>query len=68
MEQRVFYKPVMVSGKQFQIYIPKNVADALEIKGRDEVEIVIKKTGRVIPISRTSNFGRKEANGSEQGQ
>ncbi|MAF50778.1 MAG: hypothetical protein CMH64_01675 [Nanoarchaeota archaeon] len=39
----------MVSGKvRFQIYIPKNDADALELKDHEELKVTIEKTGRTL--------------------
>lgn len=50
METRTFYKPAMKSGngKQLQIYIPKRIAEGLDIHDREELEIVIKKTGHIV--------------------
>ena len=53
-ETRIFYKPVILLGKQLQVCIPANIVNGLEIKDRDEVEISIKKTGKIIEKSRPS--------------
>ena len=56
--ERIFYKPVMKSGKSFQIYVPQDAIKALEILDRDELKITIEKTGN--SIEKTEKFVRKE--------
>ena len=58
--ERIFYKPAMKSGTQFQVYLPLEVIKALEIQDRDELMINISKTGRKIP--KTTRFQKKEEN------
>ena len=55
MEQRTFYKHAMKTGVQLQLYIPKDIALALDIRARDELEITMKKTGRVIERKRVAS-------------
>lgn len=64
MEQRVYYRPAMKSGLQFQIYVPKDVAEALGIKDRDELEVMLRKTGRKIEKKTMPmhTFGNKKGN------
>lgn len=52
--ERIFYKPAMKSGKNFQIYLPQSDVLALEIKDRDELKITVEKTGR--SIEKTTRF------------
>ncbi len=58
--ERIFYKPLMRSGvNQFQIHIPKSDIEALEAKDRDELKVIIEKTGRSIPKGE-NRFKKKE--------
>ena len=60
METRTFYKPLMKTGDKgsFQIGIPKEIIDGLSLMDRDEVEVVIRKTGRSV-AKRVNNFKKK---------
>jgi bifunctional DNA-binding transcriptional regulator/antitoxin component of YhaV-PrlF toxin-antitoxin module len=50
MTERIFYKPAMKSGEtQWQIYIPKAIAEGIGLENRDELKITVEKTGRKIP-------------------
>jgi len=60
--ERIFYAHAIKSGSsQLQIYIPKGDIDALEIKDRDELKVVIEKTGRT--IQKNENCFKKKATG-----
>ena len=65
MEERIFYKPAMKSGASFQIFMPKDIAVALGIEDRDELELRIRKTGKKIP--KTTRFIKREAAVTEEG-
>ena len=51
-DERKFYTHVMGKTGSFQIYLPKKLIDALEIKDRDELEVTVKKTG--ITVEKTN--------------
>ena len=66
MEERIFYKPAMKSGASFQIFMPKDIAVALGIEDRDELELRVRKTGK--KIAKTTRFmKKKEAAVTEEG-
>lgn len=64
MEERVFYKPAMKAGNSFQLFMPKDIALSLDIKDRDELEIKVRKTGRI--VTKTTRFQKKEASTSTE--
>jgi hypothetical protein len=55
MESRMFYGTAYKAGNQIQLNVPKSAILALGINPRDELEVTIRKTGRVIESQRSPN-------------
>ena len=52
MIERKFYATLMRSGSGFYIYVPKRIAKGGGIKDRDEVEVIMARTGVIIEKSK----------------
>ena len=58
-ETRNCYVVAVKTNTQCNFFLPKQVTDALGIENRDELELVVRKTGRSIPIKRPNAFKKK---------